>query len=72
MLINAWNQIAESVREREEELCHCRPPCTDVWFEPEVSYAPFPGRGFNLTRTFKRMVKDLKLEDDVDTTDYFR
>jgi amiloride-sensitive sodium channel len=42
-----------------------------VWYNPEISNAPFPGRGFNLTRTFQRLVERLNVSRDVNTVDYF-
>ncbi|KAI9552640.1 putative amiloride-sensitive sodium channel [Daphnia sinensis] len=27
----------EDVRQKEEVFCNCLPPCTDVWYDPEIS-----------------------------------
>ncbi|KAI9552641.1 putative amiloride-sensitive sodium channel [Daphnia sinensis] len=62
----------EDVRQKEEVFCNCLPPCTDVWYDPEISYATFPGRGFNLTRTFKRLVAGLNLSSTTDSNEYFK
>lgn len=71
ILNNKFLLNSEDVRQHEDTLCHCLPPCTDIWYDPEISYATFPGRGFNLTRTFKRMVaaRNLSVES---STDYFK
>ena len=63
---------AEDVRQNEDKICHCLPPCTDVWYDPEISYASFPGHGFNLTRTFKRLVTSLNLSSSTDSFQYFK
>lgn len=70
-LTNKFLFNSEAVRQYEDELCHCLPPCTDIWYDPEISYATFPGRGFNLTRTFKRMVAARNLSAE-SSTDYFK
>ena len=62
----------ETVREEGDQICDCLPPCTDVWYQPEISYASFPGHGFNLTRTFKRMVENLDLKPGTDGNAYFK
>jgi len=55
----------ESVRkdpELQDPPCDCLPPCTDEWFEPEISYSSFPGHGFGLSRTYKRVADRLGLD----------
>lgn len=64
--------MTDEVKLRGDEVCHCLPPCTEEWYDPEISSAPFPGNGFNLTRTFKRMVDSLNLSEAVDATEYFK
>lgn len=62
----------EDVRARGDKICDCLPPCADIRYDPEVSYASFPGRGFNLTRTFKRLVQERNLSAGTDGTEYFK
>lgn len=45
--------------------CGCLPQCNDQRFEPEISQASFPGRGFNSSRTFTRLTEKLNLEPDL-------
>ncbi|XP_046649312.1 pickpocket protein 28-like [Daphnia pulicaria] len=54
------------------EECNCLPPCTDTWYEPEISYASFPGRGFNRTRTFNRIVARHRLDTGSETKEYLK
>lgn len=49
----------EKIRMDVDKYCDCPPPCTDEWYEPEISYATFPGNGFNLSRTHKRLKQKL-------------
>jgi len=62
----------EDIRANGEQKCDCPPPCSEIWYAPEISNAPFPGNGFNLTRTFKRLVESLNLEPNADATAYFK
>jgi hypothetical protein len=62
----------EDVRSRGDDICDCLPPCSDTRYEPEISYASFPGGGFNLTRTFKRLVEGRNLSSSTDGTQYFK
>ena len=56
-----------------DTLCNqCLSSCSDVWYEPEISSAPFPGRGFNLTRTFQRMVAHFNLSVDLKVDEYIK
>lgn len=55
-----------------DEICDCMPPCSDTWYEPEISYAPFPGSGFNLTRTFRRIAEKRNLSAKTDSTGYMK
>ncbi|KAI9565143.1 putative amiloride-sensitive sodium channel [Daphnia sinensis] len=71
-LYSCISDAYEDVREREDQFCSCLPPCSDVWYDPEISYANFPGRGFNLTRTFKRLVAGRNLSSSADGTEYFK
>lgn len=71
MLIGSYSLIDE-IRGRGDEVCDCLPPCTDTWYEPEVSYASFPGRGFNRTRTFKRIVARRNLRPGPQTKEYLK
>lgn len=68
--------VTVSVRQTPEHPdinCDCPPPCADEWFEPEISYSTFPGRGFNLSRTFKRLSSKLNLSGiDVQEDTYFK
>ena len=65
--------LTENVRNNGDELCYeCLPPCTDIWYEPEISYAPFPGRGFNLSRTYRRLVNDLNVPAGTDGNEYLK
>ena len=64
--------IAEAVRSQGDKTCDCLPPCSDTRYEPEISYASFPGHGFNLTRTFKRLVTKRNLSSGTDGTEYFK
>ncbi|XP_046649315.1 pickpocket protein 28-like isoform X2 [Daphnia pulicaria] len=66
------SDVYEDVRQNEDKICHCLPPCTDVWYDPEISYSSFPGRGFNLTRTFKRLVAGRNLSSNADSNEYFK
>lgn len=66
------SNVYEDVRARGDKICDCLPPCTDIRYDPEVSYASFPGRGFNLTRTFKRLVQERNLSAGTDGTEYFK
>lgn len=54
------------------KVCGCLPPCSDTWYEPEISYASFPGRGFNRTRTFKRIVARHNLNPGPETKEYLK
>ena len=45
--------------------CGCLPQCTDQWYEPEISQAGFPGRGFNSSRTFTRLAEKLNIKPDI-------
>lgn len=38
-----------------DKLCDCLPSCTDSWYVPEISYAPFPGTMFDRTIVFKNL-----------------
>ncbi len=60
------------MRSSGHEICECLPPCTDTRYDPEISYASFPGHGFNLTRTFKRLVEKRNLSTGTDGTQYFK
>lgn len=71
-LLSSTIPCSEDVREREDQFCSCLPPCSDVWYDPEISYATFPGRGFNLTRTFKRLVAGRNLSSTADGNEYFK
>ena len=64
--------IAEKVRSQGDKHCNCLPPCSDTRYEPEISYASFPGHGFNLTRTFKRLVTKRNLSSGTDGTEYYK
>ena len=57
---------------RRGDFCSCLPPCADIWYEPEISYASFPGYGFNLTRTYKRLLSAVNLTTDVDGNQYLK
>ena len=57
---------------RREDICDCLPPCTDTWYEPEISYASFPGNGFNLTRTYKRLIEAVNLTANADGNQYLK
>lgn len=50
--------------EGQDPPCDCPPPCSDEWFSPEISYAPFPGHGFGFSRTYKRVADRLGLDRD--------
>ena len=63
---------AEEIRARGDEVCDCLPPCSDTWYEPEISYASFPGRGFNKTRTFRRIVARRKLNVQSNAGEYLK
>ena len=67
---------AEGVRANPDKLeyqCDCPPPCTDEWFEPEISYATFPGHGFKLSRTFQRLVDKINVSSkEVEHDPYFK
>lgn len=64
--------VTEEVRSHGDEICDCLPPCADTWYEPEISYAPFPGSGFTRTRTYKRLLSSFNLSSDMDSTAYFK
>ncbi|XP_046452018.1 pickpocket protein 28-like [Daphnia pulex] len=66
------SDVNEKVRSHGHEICECLPPCTDTRYDPEISYASFPGHGFNLTRTFKRLVEKRNLSTGTDGTEYFK
>lgn len=55
-----------------DTICGCLPPCSDTWYEPEISYASFPGAGFTKTRTFKRLVARRNLSADTASDQYFK
>lgn len=66
--------VTENIRsDPETGGCDCPPPCTEEWYEPEISYATFPGRGFHLSRTFQRLATRLNLSaNDVHTNSYIK
>lgn len=76
--INAYScisEVYEDIHSRGDycgEICNCLPPCSDTWYEPEISYASFPGRGFNRTRTFKRIVARHNLNPGPETKEYLK
>ncbi|XP_057370231.1 pickpocket protein 28-like [Daphnia carinata] len=76
--INAYScisEVYEDIHSRGDycgEVCNCLPPCSDTWYEPEISYASFPGRGFNRTRTFKRIVARHSLNPGSETKEYLK
>lgn len=51
---------------------NCLPSCTDVWFNPEISYAPFPGFGFNSSRTYERVKVALNLTNQTDENEFLK
>lgn len=65
-------KLTEEIRGRSDEVCDCLPPCTDTWYEPEISYASFPGRGFNRTRTYKRIMGKHSLDPGHETNNYLK
>jgi hypothetical protein len=62
----------EEIRSRGDEYCDCLPPCSDTWYEPEISYASFPGRGFNRTSTYKRIEKKHKISPGMNIREYLK
>ena len=65
-------ESTEGIRAFEDQFCECWPSCAEVWYNPEISHAPFPGEGFNLTRTFKRLVAKRNLSDFTGSRAYFK
>lgn len=62
----------EEIRSRRDDICDCLPPCSDTWYEPEISYASFPGRGFNRTSTYKRIERKHNIGPGTDITEYLK
>lgn len=69
-LILLYRLDSEEIHSRAEEMCDCLPPCSDTWYEPEISHAAFPGRGFNRTRTFRRILARRNVSLGVETNQY--
>ncbi|KAK4020504.1 pickpocket protein 28 isoform X2 [Daphnia magna] len=65
-------KVFEEIRLNDDDVCDCLPPCSDTWYEPEISYASFPGRGFNRSSTYKRIERKRKIGPGVDMTEYFK
>ncbi|XP_057370230.1 pickpocket protein 28-like [Daphnia carinata] len=65
-------KVFEEIRLNDDDVCDCLPPCSDTWYEPEISYASFPGRGFNRTSTYKRIERKRKIGPGVDMTEYLK
>jgi hypothetical protein len=59
-----------------KEPCNCLPLCNAEWFEPEISYATFPGRAFfssnHSTSVLKRIATKLNLDSDTDLDQYLK
>ncbi|XP_032777886.2 pickpocket protein 28 [Daphnia magna] len=58
------SEIYEELRRNGIHTCGCLPQCNDQWYEPEISQASFPGRGFNSSRTFSRLTEKLHHKPD--------
>lgn len=50
--------LKDEVVEFEDTLCDCPPTCSNIWYNPEISYAPFPGQGFPFSRAFERLTSN--------------
>ena len=54
------NQPTDEIRRNDTFSKHCIQDCDEIEFESEMSYATFPGNGFNQSRTYSRVIKRLR------------